>query len=59
MQDIVYPIQDLLEWTFQILPELGNIPNVLVILGGFVGLGIWLKMQADYNKKPEKDGYIK
>jgi hypothetical protein len=59
MQDIVYPIGDLLQWTFEFMPLLGNLPNILVILGGFVGLFIWIKMQSDYNKKPEKDGYIK
>ncbi len=59
MQDIVYPIQDFLEWIFSFMPLLNNWPNILIIIGGFIGLGIWIKMQSDYNKKPEKDGYIK
>ena len=59
MEDILYSIQDFLESIFSYMPLLGNIPNILIIIGGFIGLGVWLKMQSDFNKKPEKDGYIK
>ena len=30
---------------------IGNSFNYLVIVGGFVGLAIWLKMQGKYNKE--------
>lgn len=59
MQDILYPIQDLLESLFSYIPMLGNIPNVIFIIGGILGLSYWVKMQSDFNKKDEKDGYIK
>ena len=32
--------------------------NMLVVLGGFVGMLIWLRMQGKYNKKAEEEGGI-
>ncbi len=54
LQTFVEPLGDLLVWTFDtVLVPLGNWGffgiNLFFLLGGFVGLFIWLKMQAKYN----------
>lgn len=60
LQDILESIGDALVWTFEtFLEPAGNIPNYLFIALGFVGLGIWLKMQAAYNRKAEQEGGLK
>lgn len=56
---IMEALGDFFEWTFKILPILGNIPNVLFIILGFVLLFFWLKMQSDFNKKAEREGTLK
>lgn len=60
LQDILAPIEELVVWSFDaLLVPLGNMPNTLITLGGFVGVAIWLKMQKDYNRKAEQEGTIK
>mgnify|MGYP001295253777 CR=1 FL=1 len=56
--EIVYGLGDLLEWTFGILPTLGNLPNALfslVILGGLV---FWILELKKYKAKAERTGGI-
>lgn len=57
--DFIFTLADLIQSTFGILESLGNLPNVLVVILGFAGVGLWIKMQADYNKKAEQDGSLK
>ncbi len=60
LQDILQPIGDAIVWSFEtLLVPLGNYPNTLFTLLGFVGLGIWLKMQGNYNKKAKEEGSLK
>ncbi|HEX4886646.1 MAG TPA: hypothetical protein VFV37_01250 [Luteibaculaceae bacterium] len=60
LQSILEPIEAFITWTFvNILENLGNLPNVLFILVGFVGLGYWLKLQGKFNKKAQHDGGLK
>lgn len=60
LQDILTPIEDALVWSFEnLLEPMGNMPNYLLAVGGFVGICIWLKMQKDYNIKAEREGGIK
>lgn len=58
LNDIAYALADFFYWAFSFLPKFSFLNNV-ILLGGFVGVGVWLKMQADYNKIEEKDGYYK
>ncbi len=51
MQDIVIPIGDFLVWSFGGLEFLRNLPNMIFLALGFVGLIIWLRMQSKYNKE--------
>jgi len=56
--DFVYGLGDLFELTFQILPLLGNLPNILftlVILGGLV---YWLKELKNYKIEARNTGGI-
>ncbi|MES2627431.1 MAG: hypothetical protein V4616_00555 [Bacteroidota bacterium] len=57
LQSILDPIAVVIVWTFEnILEVLGNIPNFLFIVVGFVGLFYWLKTQGNYNKKAATTG---
>ncbi len=60
LQSILNPIGDFIVWSFQnILEVLGNAPNVIFVLVGFVGLFYWLKIQGNYNKKAQNEGGLK
>ena len=60
LQDILTPIENAMTWSFEtLLQPLGNTPNYLLAIGGFVGLCIWIKMQKDYNAKAEREGGLK
>ena len=56
--DFVYGLGDFLEWTFQILPFLGNLPNVLFTLTIFGGLIYWLRELKKYKVEAKKVGGI-
>lgn len=58
MTDIVYAIGDFLQWTFKILETLGNLPNVLFIILGFVGVAFWLFKQNAFTKRDEREGNL-
>lgn len=46
--------------TFGILEDLRNLPNMLFIGCGFMGLIYWLRMQQSYNKEAaDNPGQIK
>ncbi len=51
MQDIVIPIGNAIDWSFGILEALQNLPNMLFLGLGFVGLAIWLRLQTKFNKE--------
>jgi len=54
MDWIVYPLRDLLVWTFEnLLEPVGNILNYTFVVLGFIGLAIWLKYQTKYNAEAE------
>jgi len=47
---------DFILWTTDILFEnVGNIFNYAVVILGFVGLFIWLRLQAKYNREAENN----
>lgn len=57
VQDIIYPIGDLIVWTFDnVLVPIGNIAGrtfweLLWASVGIFGIALWLKMQAKYNNE--------
>lgn len=54
--EFVEDLGDGLLWTTEILFEsVGNVFNYAVIVLGFVGLFIWLRLQAKYNKEAAND----
>jgi hypothetical protein len=57
LQEILEPVESLFVWTFEsIIQPLGNIPNNLCIILGFIGLGIWLKRQKKYTAEAKRTG---
>ncbi len=56
--EFVYGLGDLLEMTFEILPPLGNLPNILFSLIIFGSLVYWMKELSNYNKKAKQEGTI-
>lgn len=58
MQDIVYPIADLIQWTFGLLELADNYPNILIVALGAVGLVLWMLMQRRYNQIAKENGTI-
>jgi hypothetical protein len=59
MRELVYGLGDIFQKTFEILPVLGNIPNVFFIIIGFILLFYWIKSMADYNREAEEKGTLK
>jgi hypothetical protein len=59
LQSILNPIADALQWSFKhILEPMTHWFNIVCILGGFVGLFIWLRMQKRFNEKAKKEGTL-
>lgn len=60
MREFVYGLGDVFSWIFEnTLAPLGNIPNWTFIVLGFVGLFIWLRMQARFNDEAKANGTLK
>ncbi len=54
MDGLVFLLRDVFVWLFENTMEpLGNIPNGIFLILLFVGLFVWLKMQAKYNAEAE------
>jgi len=58
MTDLMYSIGDFLKWTFGILETLGNLPNVIFIILGFIGAAFWLVKQSQYTKADKEAGRL-
>jgi hypothetical protein len=60
LQDLLYPVKDLMEWTFELIIE-GSLPNIInwtcVALLVVLLLG-WIRMQKQYDKKAAESGTI-
>ena len=54
--DFVYALGDLLEASFQALPLLGNLPNILFTFVIFGGLVYWLNELKKYKAEAKKSG---
>ena len=59
MKDILFALGDLFEATFEILPVLGNLPNIIFTIIGFILLFFWIRMQHRYNREAEEKGTLK
>lgn len=59
LQSILNPIVEALQWSFRyILEPMTNWFNWLCILGGFIGIYIWLRMQKKFTAKAQQEGTI-
>ena len=54
IKDIVYALGDFFEWTFEILPVLGNSVNYLFLALGFIFFFYWMGQMAKHNREGEK-----
>lgn len=60
MREFVYALGDVFSWLFEnTLEPLGNIPNNLFIVLGFVGMFIWLNMQKKFNAEAKANNTLK
>jgi hypothetical protein len=59
MNELIYGLGNLLQESFTILPILGNLPNVLFIIIGFILLFYWIREMANYNREAEEKGTLK
>lgn len=51
MEAIFYGIADLFESLFTIMPKLGNIPNTLFIILGFIAFVTWTSLLFKYKRE--------
>jgi hypothetical protein len=59
LQSILNPIVEAFQWTFKhLLEPMTHWFNIVCIIGGFVGLFIWLRMQKRFNAKAQKEGTL-
>jgi hypothetical protein len=59
LQQILDPIAKLVDETFiTILVPISDLVNWAVIALGFVGLGLWIKMQQSYTAKAKRDNTL-
>lgn len=50
--DVFYGIQDVCYWLFEnTLEPWGDWPWRIVMVGGFFGFALWMKLQIGYNKQ--------
>ena len=56
--DVMYAMGDGATASFGAIEALGNIPNYTILVGGFVGLVIWLRMQGKFSKESEQNGTL-
>lgn len=57
-KDLVYALGDFFEWTFGILPALGNLPNILFTVLMVAGIVYWLKWQKDLSAEAKRNGTL-
>tara|TARA_Y100000739_G_C20195283_1_gene278525 strand:- start:18 stop:206 length:189 start_codon:yes stop_codon:yes gene_type:complete len=58
-QDVIYPIGEFLEWTFDsILMPMADPLNLGILLLSLVGGIYWLYLQKKYTDKAKNDGTI-
>ncbi|KAA3649513.1 MAG: hypothetical protein DWP98_07090 [Bacteroidetes bacterium] len=54
--EFVYGLGDLLEASFEILPVLGNIPNIIFSLIIFFGLVYWIMQLKKFKAEAQRNG---
>ena len=59
MTEFFYALGDFFQATFKILPKLGNLPNDIFLIVGFIALILWLRQMAKYNQEAEEKGTLK
>ncbi|MFT7156864.1 MAG: hypothetical protein ACI8Q1_001879 [Parvicella sp.] len=56
MDGLVYFLRDIFVMLFEnVLEPLGDIPNAMFLASLFIGLFVWLRMQAKFNAQADAD----
>jgi len=55
MEAIFYGIADMFESLFTIMPKLGNIPNTLLVISGFIAFLIWTSLMVKFRREGENE----
>ena len=55
MEAIFYGIADLFGFLFAIMPKLGNIPNTVLIISGFIVFVIWTSLMVKFRREEENE----
>jgi hypothetical protein len=59
LQSVIVPIGEMFQWFFQhVLVHLLGPMNIICILGGFFGIGLWLRMQKNFTEAAKKNSTI-
>ena len=58
-QDIVYPLGEFLDWALGLIEVFDNYPNILVTIGGFAGISLWVAIQKKYTAKAYAENTLK
>ncbi len=53
LKDIFYGLADFIEWTFGILPMLGNIPNLVFLIIGSICFLYWMNQMVKHKRVDE------
>lgn len=58
MQQIAFTIGHLLESTFTVLPVLGWLPPIVFSVVIFIGLVVWMSLQARYDRRAKANNTL-
>ena len=58
MTDVFNGIGSLSQWAFGIMKPLGNAPNAFFWVIIIVLIGVWLKMQVNFNKEAKDNNTL-
>lgn len=60
LQTLLYPLAEITETSFDILlVPMSNLVNWACIALAFVGIFMWMSLQAKYNKQAAREGTLK
>lgn len=59
MTAIFYALGDMFQAFFKYMPKFGMLPNITMIIIGFIAFIIWVKRMGQYNKEAEEKGGLK
>ena len=59
MTEFWYALGDFFYAIFGMMDKIQDLPNTIFIILGFALFALWMKMQADFNRKAREQGGLK